>query len=259
MNKYFRWYNSIIEFRKQNTPEGYSEKHHIIPRCIGGSDDSDNLVRLTAREHYICHLLLTKMYSDNKLKYAFVSMVNLNNDRQQRTYKISSRLFEYSKKLNSISTSNRCKGKQKHNVGKSFYHDPVTGKSILSFPSEVPEGYLKGRSESSRSKMKDVLKGRVYYHNTETKEVRNFREGDIITEGFVKGNPNAKTNLGKGGRKSFFNTITKKVDRIFPSEKRDEHIVYKDVWVNDGVSEFRIKSFEEFGNFNIGRIKKGNQ
>jgi hypothetical protein len=53
----------------------YTELHHITPKCMGGSNDKDNLVRLTAREHYIAHKLLTKIYPDNvKLLHAHSMM-----------------------------------------------------------------------------------------------------------------------------------------------------------------------------------------
>lgn len=62
-SKYTNTYFRIVNHRQNNpVPEGiYSERHHIIPKSLGGSDDPDNLVRLTGKEHYICHLLLTKM------------------------------------------------------------------------------------------------------------------------------------------------------------------------------------------------------
>lgn len=57
--------------KKRVQPEGYFERHHIIPRCMGGLDDEDNLICLTAEEHYIAHLLLVKIYPDNhSLVYA---------------------------------------------------------------------------------------------------------------------------------------------------------------------------------------------
>ena len=60
---YKRIYESIIEKRKIDIPTGYVEEHHCyIPSCLGGTDDKSNLVKLTAKEHFICHLLLTKMY-----------------------------------------------------------------------------------------------------------------------------------------------------------------------------------------------------
>jgi hypothetical protein len=56
---YQKIYNDLIEKRKkQPYTKGYSEKHHIIPKSLGGSDDKDNLVLLTAKEHYIAHALL---------------------------------------------------------------------------------------------------------------------------------------------------------------------------------------------------------
>lgn len=45
--------------------DGYFEKHHIVPKCLGGSDEKDNFVLFTAREHFIAHLLLWKMYKNN--------------------------------------------------------------------------------------------------------------------------------------------------------------------------------------------------
>lgn len=60
-SKYHKWYHQIVEHRKANIAEGYTEKHHIILRSLGGTDDPNNLVILTAREHFICHRLLTKM------------------------------------------------------------------------------------------------------------------------------------------------------------------------------------------------------
>lgn len=60
-SKYSLAYFRIVEHRKANPSTERTESHHIIPRCLGGTDDPDNLVDLTCREHFICHLLLTKM------------------------------------------------------------------------------------------------------------------------------------------------------------------------------------------------------
>lgn len=68
-NKYTKWYNNIIDKRKKELLKGYVEKHHIIPKSLGGSNEKENLVSLSAREHYIAHLLLTKMVEgENKSK-----------------------------------------------------------------------------------------------------------------------------------------------------------------------------------------------
>jgi hypothetical protein len=63
MNKYTKWYNQITDRARNRIVEGYTEKHHILPRSLGGTDDAFNLVDLTAREHFVCHWLLTKMYT----------------------------------------------------------------------------------------------------------------------------------------------------------------------------------------------------
>ena len=56
-------YNLLVK-KAQNRMEtvGYTEKHHIIPRTLGGSDDASNIVVFTGREHFIAHLLLAKIH-----------------------------------------------------------------------------------------------------------------------------------------------------------------------------------------------------
>jgi 5-methylcytosine-specific restriction endonuclease McrA len=72
-NKYAHWYYAIIHNAQNRTTSEYTETHHIIPKSLGGSNRKNNLVKLTSREHFICHLLLTKMVigeNRNKLIYA---------------------------------------------------------------------------------------------------------------------------------------------------------------------------------------------
>lgn len=68
-NKYTKWYFSIIAYAKQRSiSAGYTEKHHILPKALGGSNNITNIVNLTAKEHFIVHHLLPKMLADNLLK-----------------------------------------------------------------------------------------------------------------------------------------------------------------------------------------------
>lgn len=62
-NKYTKWYFNIIE--KASNDSDF-EKHHITPKSLGGTDLDSNIVKLSYREHYICHLLLTKMCKDKQ-------------------------------------------------------------------------------------------------------------------------------------------------------------------------------------------------
>lgn len=100
-NKYTKWYYSIIytalsQDRKKDNVNIF-EKHHIIPKCMKGSDLKDNLVLLTPKEHYICHLLLCKMVDENtdiwyKLLSA-VSFFNAFNCKMGRT-KMNSKIYD---------------------------------------------------------------------------------------------------------------------------------------------------------------------
>ncbi len=68
---YEKIYSQMVERAKSRILVGYQEKHHIIPKCMGGNNESENIVALTAEEHYLVHLLLVRIYPDNiKLVYA---------------------------------------------------------------------------------------------------------------------------------------------------------------------------------------------
>jgi hypothetical protein len=101
-NKYTYWYNTIITNAKSRTvPPGYMEKHHIIPRSLGGNNTENNLVLLTPKEHFICHLLLTKMTTGNdyyKMCYALNMLTNAKNIGSGR-YTPTSKLYDYAKRL----------------------------------------------------------------------------------------------------------------------------------------------------------------
>lgn len=74
---YRKHYNRLIRRARNRTLCGYSERHHIIPRCMGGGDEESNLVRLTPEEHYVAHLLLVKMHPRHSgLVWAAVCMTS---------------------------------------------------------------------------------------------------------------------------------------------------------------------------------------
>lgn len=66
---YHRIYSEFIEDRKrrESALTGYVERHHILPRCMGGGDDISNLVRLTPEDHFFAHLVLAKAYESAPL------------------------------------------------------------------------------------------------------------------------------------------------------------------------------------------------
>lgn len=63
-NKYTAAYMRLVETRRQRAKPTIAERHHIIPTSMGGSNNDENLVYFTPREHFLAHLLLTKMVHD---------------------------------------------------------------------------------------------------------------------------------------------------------------------------------------------------
>jgi len=81
---------------RNKSSEGYKERHHIIPRGMGGTNDATNLVDLAAREHFVCHLLLRKMVEGVNKRKAWMALqaMTMQAPWQIREYKITARLFE---------------------------------------------------------------------------------------------------------------------------------------------------------------------
>lgn len=92
MNYGYQYFKLIAKRaeRPASLDSDYVEIHHVIPSSEGGSDDKQNLVELTAREHYVAHLLLAKIYDDHKMYCAVMYMKNAKGP----ALKINSRLFE---------------------------------------------------------------------------------------------------------------------------------------------------------------------
>lgn len=77
--------------------EQYYERHHIIPKSIGGTDDEENLIDLYAKEHFEAHRLLASENPDNdKLVYAWTCMAFVENNGQKR-YRITAAEYEEAK------------------------------------------------------------------------------------------------------------------------------------------------------------------
>lgn len=102
-NKYTNWYISLIA-NAQNRQIAfgiYTEKHHIIPKCMGGGDDVSNLVKLTAKEHFIAHMFLVRMTDGvyhRKMSFALWKMTQDNRARNSR-HKVTATQYESIKKL----------------------------------------------------------------------------------------------------------------------------------------------------------------
>ena len=110
---YKKIHDAIIERARTRTIIGYKERHHIIPKCMGGTNNKENLVDLSAREHFIIHKLLCEIYPKHHglLKgYYMMAMVK----QSERKIVISMREYEYLKS----EYSKRNSGELNHYYGK---------------------------------------------------------------------------------------------------------------------------------------------
>ena len=145
---YKKIYCSIIDKRKLIVPDGYSENHHIIPKSLDGDDSKDNIVRLTAREHFICHYLLTKMYERDTVEWykmvnAFLMMkcCSLSHDRY-----FNSRLYESLRKDFSKVQSYNQSGDGNSQYGTRWiYNNELMESKKINKTDDLPSGWNEGR------------------------------------------------------------------------------------------------------------------
>jgi hypothetical protein len=129
---YEKIYNQIVTYRQESCPVGYKEKHHILPKCMNGSNSKDNLVYLTSREHYVCHKLLTKFVADQfkqKMIYAWHMMMTV--DKGNRKLHISSHDYQILKiKISAerLGKSLSAETKEKMSIKAQGKNNPFYGK-----------------------------------------------------------------------------------------------------------------------------------
>lgn len=162
---YEKVYQQLVDHaksRKLSRKDCYIEQHHIIPHSEGGTNDKSNLVNLTAREHYIAHLLLAKIY-DDALMHAAVTFMQTNRHKN-RTFKFNSHLYAKMR----IAFGNKIRGR---------HHTEETKKKISAACKGRPSP-LKGKlawnhgvrhSEATKLKISHKTslssKGRHWYNN----------------------------------------------------------------------------------------------
>jgi len=147
---------------------------------MGGSDEKENLVNLTAREHFICHRLLVQIHpSNNKLKFALWAMCNMKSKRQSR-YTPSSRIYE-SIKIEVI----KLISEKKKGVKLSEEHKRKTSETLKGRkrPQEVIDKMVKTRKENGGWKHSDETKNKIRSNNgMKRQEVRDKLKGREISD-----------------------------------------------------------------------------
>lgn len=209
-NKYTKWYRSITQNRQLNPipKTEYGERHHIIPKSLGGTNEASNIVRLKAKEHFICHLLLVKMTegaNKAKMSYAARCLSKAINKHQTR-HKISSSSYALV-----IVITRKIIGEKMTGTGNPFHgkkHTLTTRKKLSSLRMErikngSKEGHItlhtnetknllreKNRLQflnpEQRDMRRDWMKNKRWYHNPETGD-RNFFVEGTVPQGWVRG------------------------------------------------------------------------
>jgi hypothetical protein len=175
-NKYTKWYYNIIDNAKsRKISEGYFEQHHIIPKSIGGSNLPNNLVNLLPKEHFICHLLLTKMVDGiNRRKMWYASYMMIVGIKRVNRYKPTARSYQIVRN-NLVKASRERPGT---NLGKIMSEEQklkisnsLKGKNTQPKSQEHKEKLKKPKLAETRKKMSESKKGKSYgyTHNEETR------------------------------------------------------------------------------------------
>lgn len=161
----------------------YHERHHILPKCLGGGNEQDNLIDLFAREHYEAHMLLAEENPENRsLVYAWLCMAFIKNKDQKR-YKLTPEEYEKARKelsqVLSETTKERLRDKTNH---------PMYG--VHRYGEDNPF-YGKRHTEESKKKMSESTVG-VYvgennpmygkHHTEETRDKMSQNHADFSHE-----------------------------------------------------------------------------
>jgi|LakMenEpi03Aug12_release.lakeMendotaPanAssembly.Ray.scaffolds.fasta_scaffold108455_3 hypothetical protein len=175
----------------------YTEKHHIIPRCMGGSNNPSNLVLLTPEAHYVAHQLLVKIYPHNhKLVYAANMMGNC---------RITNKLYGWLRRKFSIAASIANKGKTISDEHKAKISASLTGRPSPNKGKSMPDSMRTklsstntGRVVSSKTRAKLSVTNTGKRHSEETKsKMRSAHNGKQLSDNHKSNISSAKTGILK--------------------------------------------------------------
>lgn len=194
---YRRVYALIISRAKQEEKSGlrekgngnYYEAHHILPRSLFPlwTKRKSNIVLLTAREHFFCHQLLTKIYPTPQMFLALWAFIHRPNTDIKEGYKITSREYEKLKMQYSSYMEDFMKNHPERSIGNiSKGKKWFTNGKLNKFCCECPEGFWLGRtfSEEHRKNISRInsqlRKGSK--HSEETKAKMRANGGHTVGE-----------------------------------------------------------------------------
>lgn len=212
-------YVRVILFAKsQNRPKkdgNYYERHHILPKSLfpNWKTKKSNLVLLTAREHFIVHQLLIKIYPDsNEMKCAFVPFQRPNAD-----YEITTEEYEQIKRYNAELMKNRMTGKKKS-----------------------PESVIKSANTRRGTKRTEAAK-KLMSEKQKEFHLKNPDKNNLPTmEWFTNGKENLHLLKGSEPPKGFYKGRT-----VFWKINTEHNKLYiGSKWYTNGIKNIRVKNNE---------------
>lgn len=163
-------YDKLIQKAKYKVRnQGVYEKHHILPKSLGGDNSSENIVLLTPKEHYVAHHLLWKIHRNKEMHYAFWLMVNCASRDGNRSYKVNSKTYEIAKIEHSKQVSESMTGRKKSEETKRRASVSLKGKPAWN------KGLTGVYSEDSLLRMSIARTGFVESQETRDKKSKSHR------------------------------------------------------------------------------------
>lgn len=192
---YKKIYDSICNRAKDRKIEGYVERHHIIPKSKGGSNDSSNIVELTAREHLLCHWLLARHTGDHRDWFAFKAMITLRTKDQIERPVPSLRMVAEARE-NAHNHPEHIKRNKEWNTGRKHTKE-TRAKMKKDWATNPNRNYWNDERRRNRSLLiKKRLNGNTFYDASGTKWMNNGEVSKMVKkehipirleEGFVFG------------------------------------------------------------------------
>ncbi len=225
MNKYNTWYDNIISNSQKRTTDDYTESHHIIPESLDGPDTPENRTALTAREHFICHWLLTKIHTTGDAHWKMLNALRImraeNKNQTRYKTKITSRVYEKLKKEYALLQSEKMRGTNNPMYGKPVSEEVRKGRSERATGENNPAKRLgaaakisKAQTGKIRKPFSDEWKAKM---SASASGENNSRYGVTLSDDIRK-----KISDKMTGRKQSAETIAKKAEAVRGSKREKQ-------------------------------------
>jgi hypothetical protein len=155
--------NIIVAALSRNSGD---ERHHIVPKSCGGSNELDNLVLLTYREHYVCHCLLVRMFpagSPHRKKMVY-ALWWMSKTRANKT-RVSSHQYAVARDLFIANMPTRQEGyrkrfARKYHAGEYKYNPAINAASLRLYLADLSRLELQERMARSTGTCDHIARGR---------------------------------------------------------------------------------------------------